>query len=204
LPRVLQAKSAQQAVTKTGSNRVYKIKQPLPQAAPAARHGRPVVQRSCLSGVWSFISSCWNSSGTQYARVPMDESVSRLPPWGTAVSLGLHKTSKWSEIQSSGQFLEGGGQLGQGIYIVKSDYSWVSSTYPALNVLLEVGYVGDTSRWVVLEVNNVLEYKRMENVEGQYDVVKTKHDSGPLNQVCYKLNGPNNIQLANFRVRRAS
>jgi hypothetical protein len=80
----------------------------------------------------------------------------------------------------------------------------VSSTYPALNVLLEVGYVGDTSRWVVLEVNNVLEYKRMENVEGQYDVVKTKHDSGPLNQVCYKLNGPNNIQLANFRVRRAS
>jgi hypothetical protein len=92
--------------------------------------------------------------------------------------------------------------FGDGIYIVKSDYAWVTATYRELNVLLEVGYVGDMSGWQVLEVDSPMAYKRIPDVAGKYDVVKTTNDTGPLNQICYKMDGPSRINRANFRVRR--
>jgi hypothetical protein len=130
----------------------------------------------------------------------VDDDRGNLPDWGQAVRLGYHRTAAWDEICRTGEFREGGGQLGSGIYLVKSDASWVKAAYPGHDVLLEVGYIGgDIAEWDVDVVESVLRYQEQ---PGHFDAVKTKHDAGPLNQICYKLDGPHKIKLANFRVRK--
>lgn len=155
--------------------------------------------RSCLGGV--------GAGANAYGRVEIQETddiVSLLPSWGNAVSLGYHCTANWDEIRRTGFFRTGSGQLGDGVYIVKKDWAWVQSMYRTLNVVLEVGYIGDTRPWAdhTLTIKSVPEYKRILDADGNYDVVKTENDTGTLNQICYKLTGPSGINLNNFRVRR--
>ena len=218
-PRVLQLKRATPAVYKPQpqqhvlQRKTAQVNTPIQRKQanvtlpmrPARSIPGKVVQRSlssCWSGFTSLFSSCFGSSNAGYQGVELEDLDSRLPPWGNAVSLGYHKTAHWNQIQSSGEFRPGGGRLGNGIYIVKSDYAWLAG-YSALNVLLEVGYVGDTSQWKTLVLDKISDWdERSEEYEGNYDVVKTKHDVGVQNQICYKMDGPAHINPANFRVRR--
>ena len=178
------------------------------QAFMATR--RAVVQRAGIcSAIADAFRSCWGGGGggaNAYTSVEMqatDDIASLLPPWGAAVSVGYHCTASWDDIRRTGVFRACGGQFGPGIYIVKSDWAWVQSMYSANKVVLEVGYTGDMSTWAANTlVTAVLAYKKIEGAEGRYDVVKTENDTGTLNQVCYKLNGPSGINLSNFRFRR--
>jgi len=190
-PRVLQAKAL--------------IQQPRLNAQSAAvqrKTSSTAIQRSCFAGLCSWVGSLFGANNNaNYAELD-DLSGSQLTPWGAATFLGYHKTAHWADIKRTGEFRPGGGMLGDGIYICKSDYAWVTAMYPTLDVLLEVGYVGDMSGWTTVELSGVMEYKRRDDIEGNYDVVKTKNDTGPNNQICYKMDGPGHIIPANFRVRK--
>ena len=163
------------------------------------------LQPSCAAGLCKWLGSLFKSTPAAAAAVPAPEPVpvvSLLPAWGAAVRVGYHWTAHWADIQRTGEFRPGGGLLGAGIYVCESDYSWVPGVYPALTTLFEVGYVGDTSRWSVLRIENMSGLRCRKEDEGSYDVVATVAKSGMQNQTCYKINGPNRIAAASFRVRR--
>lgn len=145
------------------------------------------------SNIAQFCCDCFNGGAT--GNVPM-QTVNKLPAWGGAVTVGYHATAHWDEIQSSGEFRPGGGLLGRGVYVGTK----MARVYEALgggnSKFLEVGYVGEQSAWQRHQLRAVSEYS--EDMEGQYDVL---YIEGPMGQICYKSNGPNAINFANFRVR---
>lgn len=163
---------------------------------------RQVIQPSKICSCLSKIFSCG-----KYKRVDSDDDIelsddrSVLPDWGTATFLGYHWTGAWGKIKTTG-FRAGGGLLGAGVYLCISDHSWVPRVYTALNTLLEVGYVGDMSNWKWVTIKSPSGFMQRDDCN-DYDVIKTEHDQGPLNQICYRTDGPNNINIANFRVRLA-
>ena len=130
----------------------------------------------------------------------------RLPDWGQAQTVGYHWTACWDKIKSSGQFLpsSSGSALGSGFYICARDHKWVEQTYPNLNTLLEVGYVGDMRDWTILVIDSPFGFKTKHSPESlsKYDVIQTKNQEGPLNQICYRTDGPSQIRVENFRVRK--
>jgi hypothetical protein len=217
----LQRKAANAAVTAPPGLRVSGIAPPPTkfsprpvqrQAAPSIRrvsapaHVPPVPIRrtnavvqpmACLR--WLF-SSCL-ASPTQYDQLEMDDVDNTLPDWGLATRVGYHWTAHWPEIQRTG-FDPGGGVLGVGYYVCDHDYDWVPKVYPKLTVLLEVGYLGDISKWAVRSLA-LSEYSSLSQEEiANYDVLQTNRQDGIQNQKCLKLGGPGNIQKNNFRVRR--
>jgi hypothetical protein len=169
------------------------------------RQHQLTVQRSCFDGIRSWFGSCFGSSQSGYrpqVDMEMGESEAQHPVfnWGSAQFMGYHKTAFWDTIKRTGDFKTGGGRFGEGIYLCQSDYAWLASAYPALNVLVEVGYVGDTSAWTVAELR-FADYNAQ--IEGTCDVIRTPNQEGMLNQKIIKFNGPHNINRANIRVRLA-
>jgi hypothetical protein len=162
--------------------------------------GQTVIQQAKLCTWLGKVFGCIKSAPPDDdENVELIEDRGALPPWGNATFLGYHWTGAWDQIKRT-SFRAGGGQLGQGVYLCIRDHNWVRSVYHHLNTLLEVGYVGDMSQWSRVEVTSVMDFMRRPDCN-DYDVIKTKHDKGSLNQICYRTDGPNMINVANFRVR---
>lgn len=158
------------------------------------------------AGLCSCLGKLFSCCLPGYQRVDDDDvelanDRGTLPPWGTATFLGYHWTAAWTQIKQTG-FRAGGGVLGQGVYLCIKDHQWVPGSYPNLTTLLEVGYVGDMSGWARTEVKSVMGFMNREDKD-DYDVIKTERDDGILNQICFRTDGPNHINIANFRVRLA-